>query len=41
LLHLEKQSEQIERQGELILDILKRLSAAEGAAPARDGDEPK
>jgi len=41
LLHLEKQSELIERQGELILDILNRLSAARGItpAPARDGDE--
>ena len=38
LLHLEHQAAQIERQGQLILDILHRLSQAEAAAP--NGDVP-
>jgi hypothetical protein len=31
LQHLENQAEQIERQGELILEILRRLGANDGA----------
>jgi uncharacterized membrane protein len=33
LIHLEQQGAQIERQGELILEILQRLSAKEGIPP--------
>jgi len=35
LLHLEQQAAQIERQGELILEILKRLSAQEEVPPVQ------
>jgi uncharacterized membrane protein len=35
LIHLEQQAAQMERQGELILEILKRLSAKEGVPPVQ------
>ncbi len=44
LLHLEQQAAQIERQGELILEILRRLSAEQAPAieqSGSDGSEPK